>query len=187
MSSDLKYVCFSTSNEATRHFILIDSFQSHAMAFNRLGFLLNDCSLGSIGHSAGFVAFNHCDETGNTVAEVYGRSDSLDLDSDPAMSAVFTEMNQASGLPFVTWSDSYSRASLRDKYFTAYSPTIELQSLEKFFADKLCSHGVLKASVAPSGELTIDCLQSSLAPSDGFLEIEHTLILRSLQGDRVWR
>ena len=187
MSSGLKYVCFSTPNEATRRFILIDSLQSHAMAFNRLSFILNEGSVGSIAHSAGFVTFNFCEETGNTVAKIYGRSDSLDLDSDPAMSAVFTNLNRVSGLPFVTWSDSYSRASLRDKYFTAYSPTIELKSLEEFFADKLCSHGVLKASVASSGELTIDRLKSSLEPCDPFNEIEQKLILRSLQGDRIWR
>lgn len=187
MSSDLKYVCFSTPGDAVRHFILIDSFQSHVTAFNRLGFLLNNCSVGSTAHSAGFVTFNYCEETGKTVAEVYGRSDSLDVDSDPSMSEMFTELNQTSGLSFVTWSDSYSRASLRDKYFTAYSACIQLQSLEALFGEKLCSNGVLKASVAPSGQLEIDRVQSSLGPCDPFIVIEQELILRSLQGDRACR
>ena len=58
--------------DAARHFIMINSLQLHAMAFNRLSFLLNNCSVGSIAHSADFVSFSHCEETGNSVAEVFG-------------------------------------------------------------------------------------------------------------------
>lgn len=181
MSDDLKYVCFSTINSETRHFLIFDPLQQHFEAAKQALYVLNGGMNGGIVHSAGFVFFDLDYESEGTIVQVYGRSSSLKLDCDHEVGEVMTNALREKGLRFATW----KRNGMH--YFTSYSPEIDSSAFKSLFGEDLFSEGRFDVDVSIVGPLTVRKIQSSVGNDNAARQAEDALILRAFQAHHVSR